>query len=421
MRFLTANREIPKDDGALPFFHRDVRNLYVKMKIMHAMNDAMELLQYCKVAKDENTKVQFTYTLNDERKLENVFWSPSPCINWYKKYVEAIVVDITYRVNTYNMPFVIFVGVNNHGKMVLFGCALLRNKTCKTFLWLMKTFLILMKKPPKTILMDQDPWMAEAILKELPLIKHAFYIWHITSKFSGWFTAILRNKYSSWCANFYKLYKLAPVYTYEEFEDQWPQVIIKYNLHESKHANGLFQIRHFWVPSYLRGYFFVQGLGNFNLFSKSSRGLLVPSVSSYLLSVSQLTKDLNCDVVFSSKKVTFMGSISRKKIEIKQGSSLRTLSPLEKQSYDILTPYSFKMFQDEFGRVTQYVLIEDNCEVLMQYYKENSQNQKVLWDVETITCSCKHFEFWGMLCRDILIMFLHKDCYIIPSIYSPLR
>lgn len=43
----------------------------------------------------------------------------------------------------------------------------------------------------------------------------------------------------------------------------------------------------------------------------------------------------------------------------------------------------------------------------------------MFWDGETSTCSCKHFEFWGILCRHILSVFLHKDCYRIPSLYLP--
>ena len=45
--------ELEKNEkhGHLPFFQRDIRNLYVKMKKMHAVNDAMDLLQFCKVAK----------------------------------------------------------------------------------------------------------------------------------------------------------------------------------------------------------------------------------------------------------------------------------------------------------------------------------------------------------------------------------
>jgi hypothetical protein len=110
-----------------------------------------------------------------------------------------------------------------------------------------------MKKPPQSIMTDQDPWITEPISKEFPLTKHAFCIWHITAKFSGWFTAILSKQYSYSCMDFYKLYKLDSC---EEFEHQWPQVIVKYDILMNKHVNALYQIKHFWVPCYLRGHFF---------------------------------------------------------------------------------------------------------------------------------------------------------------------
>ncbi|KAL8151102.1 hypothetical protein V2J09_020910 [Rumex salicifolius] len=41
-----------------------------------------------------------------------------------------------------------------------------------------------------------------------------------------------------------------------------------------------------------------------------------------------------------------------------RGSSLRTFSPLEEQSFDTFTPYAFRKFQEEFGRATQYLVSE---------------------------------------------------------------
>jgi hypothetical protein len=40
--------------------------------------------------------------------------------------------------NAYDMPFGIFLSVNNHGKTILFDFALLRNKTTFAFRWLLK-------------------------------------------------------------------------------------------------------------------------------------------------------------------------------------------------------------------------------------------------------------------------------------------
>ena len=65
-----------------------------------------------------------------------------------------------------------------------------------------------MKNQPKAILTNQDSWIIETILKELPTTKHAFCIRHITAKFSGWFISIICNQYSNWCMDFYKLNKL---------------------------------------------------------------------------------------------------------------------------------------------------------------------------------------------------------------------
>ena len=110
-----------------------------------------------------------------------------------------------------------------------------------------------MQKHPKTILIDQDLWITEAIAKEFPSTKHSFCIWHITNKFSSWFTAILRSQYQGWCADFYELYHLE---TPEEFEQNWSRMVAKYNLHTNKHVIGLYGIKYFWVPTYLRDYFF---------------------------------------------------------------------------------------------------------------------------------------------------------------------
>ena len=105
-------------------------------------------------------------------------------------------------------------------------------------------------------------------------------------------------------------------------------------------------------------------------------------------------------------------------LETYKGSSLRTLSPLEEQAHIVLTPYAFKKFQEEFGRATQYSVLQENgIEFVLQYYKdETSQKHMVFWDGEMTTCSCKHFEFWSILCHHVLRVFLHKDCYKIPPI-----
>ena len=85
------------------------------------------------------------------------------------------------------------------------------------------------------------------------------------------------------------------------------------------------------------------------------------------------------------------------------------MSSLEEQVHSVLTPYAFKKIQEEFGRATQYSVFQENSiEFVLQYYKyETSKKHMVFCDSEIATCSCMHFEFWGILCCHILSVFLH--------------
>ena len=78
--------------------------------------------------------------IDEDRRLEHLFWCPVQSFDWYHKYGDVVVFDTTYKVNAYDMPCAIFVGIDNHENTILFRCALLRNETTSTFKWLMKVF-----------------------------------------------------------------------------------------------------------------------------------------------------------------------------------------------------------------------------------------------------------------------------------------
>lgn len=102
MRFLPANRSISPEDekqillfkeaglsvrqimrvleleknlghGELPFIEKDVRNLFGRVKRLIGADDVKNLLEYMKCANQENKKFQYSFTMDEERKLENIF------------------------------------------------------------------------------------------------------------------------------------------------------------------------------------------------------------------------------------------------------------------------------------------------------------------------------------------------------------
>ncbi|KAJ8435292.1 hypothetical protein Cgig2_026384 [Carnegiea gigantea] len=262
-------------------------------------------------------------------------------------------------------------------------------------------FQYILKQSTKTIVTDQDPWVTEAIATELQFTKHAFCIWHITPKFSGWFTSILRNRYPDWCSEFYKLYKLE---TIEEFESPWDVTVAKFDPQDDKHVKGLYLIKKFWVPAYLRNYFF----GGMTTTGRSEyiNGFIKRFISSNT-TLKDLVKQIDVAVQEIKQRNLHDDMLAIQKINV-----LKVKSPLEN-----------KLLREESSRSIQYLILyaSGNNFILRYYEGSHNRNHQVFWDGNIIMCSCKKFEFFGILYRHILRIFLQKDSHKVPSAYLPSR
>ena len=124
----------------------------------------------------------FCYSMQtyEDGTTRSVFWTDAVGRANYKIYGDYISFDTTFSTNVYDMPFALIVGVDNHGKTILFGCALLKDQTTETFEWLFDTFLIANDgKMPQTIITDQDQSIANALDSRFPMSVRRFCYWHI--------------------------------------------------------------------------------------------------------------------------------------------------------------------------------------------------------------------------------------------------
>jgi hypothetical protein len=122
----------------------------------------------------------FDYDVDDEGRLKCMFWCDSQSRQDYQDFGDVVVFDSTYKMNRYGMPFIPFVGVNNHCKTTVFACAIVSNETEDTYAWVLWTFLKAMcQKKPKGIITDGDVTMIKAIQKVLVGVWHRLYSWHI--------------------------------------------------------------------------------------------------------------------------------------------------------------------------------------------------------------------------------------------------
>ena len=82
----------------------------------------------------EDDRFYFSFNLDDEGRLKNVFWADPRSRAAYKSFGDVVTFDTTYLTNKYDMSFAPFVRVNHHGHSILLGCGLISYEDNKTFI-----------------------------------------------------------------------------------------------------------------------------------------------------------------------------------------------------------------------------------------------------------------------------------------------
>ncbi|XP_020198461.1 protein FAR1-RELATED SEQUENCE 3-like [Aegilops tauschii subsp. strangulata] len=117
----------------------------------------------------------FTYRVqaDSEDRVKNLMWATGSSRLQYNFFGDVITFHTTYRMNLYDMPFGLFVGVNSHFQSVILAGVLARDETQESLEWVFPEFLRMMAgSPPMTILKDQNRAMELAISKIMPGTTH---------------------------------------------------------------------------------------------------------------------------------------------------------------------------------------------------------------------------------------------------------
>lgn len=116
-------------------------------------DDINKLLSYFGQMKACNKEFFFDFQLDDEKRIKNIFWANASCRGSYEDFGDCITFDTTYKTNVHKMPLGVFVGVNHHLQSTIFACALVRDETEESFVWLFRTFLRCMNGKQPTIIL----------------------------------------------------------------------------------------------------------------------------------------------------------------------------------------------------------------------------------------------------------------------------
>ena len=178
-----------------------------------------------------------------------MFWCDAQSRRDYQLYGDVTVFDSTYKMNRYGMPFIPFVGVNNHHCTTVFDCAIVSDKTEATYVWLLQTFLKAnCQKKPRSIITDGDAAMIRAIRLVLVDVLHRLCSWHVEKNMQK---HLNYKSLSEFRALLY--YSTSPV----NVEARWHAFVRKWKTYKTEEwLRRMYRKRSLWAASYLSDGFF---------------------------------------------------------------------------------------------------------------------------------------------------------------------
>ncbi|XP_071932275.1 protein FAR1-RELATED SEQUENCE 5-like isoform X2 [Coffea arabica] len=396
------------------FTEVDCRN-YMRNNRQRSLEGDIQLLLDClRQMQAENPNFFYAVQGEEDHSTGNVFWADPKARANYTYFGDTVTFDTTYRSNRYRLPFAPFTGVNHHGQPVLFGCAFLINESEASFVWLFKTWLAAMSGcPPVSITTDHDSVIQSAVMQVLPDTRHRFCEWHIFKKCQEKLSHVFL-KHPNFEADLQKCVNLTE--SIDEFESSWFSLLDKFELRDHEWLQALYSARSQWVPVYLRDTFFAE----MSITQRSD------SMNSYFDGYVNASTNLNQFFRLYEKALE-----SRNEKEVKAdydtmntSPTLRTPSPMEKQASELYTRKLFTRFQEELVGTLTFMAskAEDDGDVTtyqVAKFGEDHRDYYVRFNVLEMKafCSCRMFEFSGLLCRHVLAVFRVTNVLTLPSHY----
>ncbi|KAL5219123.1 hypothetical protein ABZP36_019807 [Zizania latifolia] len=350
-----------------------------------------------------------------EGHLRSVLWADSRSRAVYQYFNDAIWVDTTCLRHKFDMPLVLFLGVNHHGQLVLLGCGLLSDESTESFLWLLKSWLACMKgRSPNAIITDECAAIKAAVREVFPNTRHRISGWHVLRSIS--------EKLGG-SAEFEEMKTELETVIYDslkddEFEARWKNLISRFGLQDNEWITFLYDNRQLWVPAFLKDAFWA-GLSTV-IHRESPNAFFEGSINPE----TKLTTFLSTYMILLQNKYKM-----EQHDDFESLSSTRVLVskfPMEEQLSKLYTLNMFIRFQEELkatmhcevqldGSASSFIvvdLIEASREMVNKKYE-------VVHCMETdrMECNCGLFQFSGIACRHVLSVLKWQQVYDILPCY----
>ncbi|MED6199022.1 hypothetical protein PIB30_119051 [Stylosanthes scabra] len=353
-------------------------------------------------------KMFWRFRLSPERNLCDIFWSDGPSQLDYHLFGDVLAFDATYGRNKYNLPVIVFSGVNHHNHTCIFGAAMVSCESQSSYVWVLQQFLECMGgKFPGAVITDGDRSMRLAIQEVFPDARHRLCAWHILKNATSHickpiFTNLLRN-----CM-------LADV-DVDEFELQWAAMVDECGVREVDWVNDLYAKKDLWATAYIRGSFFA-GLRT------TSR---CESLHAKLGRFVDRRYGVHEFVINFQRCVDFIRD-NEEELEFR---SLYGTPVLQTEFPELEKSAAMEYTRDIFFRLRETLKSSVRIKILDRSEMDNKviyQTQRYMragkrWTVEHVKecdrfcCSCKRMESFGLPCVHVIAVLVQLDRSCIPK------
>ncbi|KAL5746492.1 hypothetical protein ACOSP7_027638 [Xanthoceras sorbifolium] len=372
--------------------------------------DGQSLIDYFRHIQLHDPSFLFTVQVNDKNCLTNFFWTDGRSKLDYDCFGDVLVLDTTL-IDAYNMVFATFLGINHHGKYVLFGGALLLDSSVASFVWLFRTFMEVMgRRQPKTIFTDLCQAMEAAIEVALPGTQHLLGTWYILQNA----TKHLPKNHGQ--SDFDSLFKkcICDCESEEEFEAVWESLLEQC---DDLWLKTLYALRRKW-SRFCSESIFSAGL-------RSIQGR--ESISDFLHKLTSEIKSTPLDFVLHYLKIAEQQRTEELDEDFRSNESAPKIilrsSAMEKQAAKVYTSTMFRLFQEELLGCLSLVMEQISSDGVNSTFKLTEECGTKVKIVEfnslesCVTCSCKKYESVGILCVHALKVLNTKNIFRIPPQY----
>lgn len=139
--------------GGLPVRREVIRSVCARLAQDNIKDDLSRTMGLLDRMKEADPEMDVRFKLDGSGTIKHMLWCTGKSKESYKRFGDAITFDTTYRTNLYNLPFGLFVGINNHFQSIVYGGVLLTSERAEDFEWAFSNFVDIMGgKEPCTIL-----------------------------------------------------------------------------------------------------------------------------------------------------------------------------------------------------------------------------------------------------------------------------